>query len=70
MPEAAADSLFSLTVKIPPDTDSPDASADSAPAPSLRFHVMVNPVEPSATLVWSRKMTGVSLRLPESQLGA
>ena len=51
MPEDDADSLFWLTVRMPPDTDSPEVTAVSADVPSFRFHVMVSPEEPSAMLV-------------------
>ena len=51
MPEDDADSLFWLTVRMPPDTDSPEVTAVSAEVPSFRFQVMVSPEEPSAMLV-------------------
>ena len=51
IPEEEADSLFWLTVRIPPDTDSPELSAVSAAVPSLRFHWIVKPEEPSGMLV-------------------
>jgi hypothetical protein len=51
IPEVDADSLFWLTVRMPPDTDSPDVTAVSADVPSFRFHVIVRPLDPSAMLV-------------------
>ena len=70
MPEEDDASLFWLTVRMPPETDSPEVRLVSAEMPSLRFHVMVRPEASSGRDDWSINTAGVSFRLALAQLGA